>query len=153
MEGKMKKIKNLVFLMLLAVVSIFGISKVSAAGWKTYLNLPYGVVHSGSIRSFGTGTHRIMISVDGFNTSAGTLRTSGSTTMAIALMDPLTGHELNYDVSNYTYGTCLNNIMGSFSSGPKYYSFFSRIYNFSTGVYEYYDGVKADEVYMYPLPS
>lgn len=149
----MKKRKVLFCLMLLGIVSVFSMTKVDAAGWKSTLNLPYGTIYSGSSRWYGSGTHRIMISVDGFNTASGTVRKSGNTKMMLALGDVATGQILKYDTATYTYGTCQNRIMGSYSGGYRYYTFFSDIYNSSTGGRDYYDGVKSNEVYMYPLPD
>lgn len=148
----MKKRKVMIFLMLLGILSVFSITKVEAAGWKSSLDLPYGTIYTGRSREHGTGSHRIMISVDGFNTANGTVRKSGETTMMLALGDVTTGRILKYDTSTYVYNTCANREMGSYSAGYRYYSFFSDIYNSSTGGRNYYDGVKSNELYMYPLP-
>lgn len=149
----MRKGKMFVFLMLLGIVSSIAITNVSAAGWKSTLNLPYATIHTGSSRWYGTGTHRINISVDGFNTANGTVRKSGTTKMELALGDVATGQILKFDTATYTYATCMDRIMGSYSGGYRYYTFFSDIYNSTTGGRDYYDGVKSNEVYMYPLPD
>lgn len=148
----MKKMKNLAFLMVIGVISILTINDVKAAGWISNLDLPYGTIHTGAVREYGTGTHRIMISVDGFNTSNGSIRYSGETTMRIALGDVATGRIFKYNTSVYMYGTCLLLDMGSYSSGYRYYTFMSSIYNSSTDGRDNYDGVIANDVYMYPSP-
>ena len=80
----MKKVKNLVFLVLLGVITSISLtSSVSAAGWKSTLNLPYGTIHGGASRNYKQGLNKISISVDGFNTSSGRVRKSGSTTMGL----------------------------------------------------------------------
>lgn len=50
----------------------------------------------------------------------------------------------------YTYGTCKEVRMGTYEAGYRTYTFFSDIYNNSTGGRNYYDGVKSNAVYMYP---
>lgn len=149
----MKKGKMFIFLMLLGIISTSAITNVSAAGWKSTLNLPYGTIHTGSSRWYGTGTHRINISVDGFNTSSGSVREGGTTKMQLALGDVTTGQILKFDTAIYTYDSCEERNMGSYSKGYRYYSFFSSIYNSTTDGRDYYDGVKSNEVYMYPLPD
>lgn len=149
----MKKRKVFIFLMLLGIVSSITMTKVKAAGWKSTLNLPYGTIYDGASRWYGTGTHKISISVDGFNKSDGIVRKSGTTKMELALGDITTGRILKYDTATYTYAACMDRIMGSYSEGYRYYTFFSDIYNSSTDGRDYYDGVKSNEVYMYPLPN
>lgn len=148
----MKKVKNLVFLVLLGVItSILLTSSVSAAGWKSTLNLPYGTIHSGASRNYKQGLNKISIAVDGFNTSSGRVRKSGSTTMGLDLWDASTGRSYKYVTSLYTYGTCKEVRMGTYEAGYRTYTFFSDIYNNSTGGRNYYDGVKSNAVYMYPV--
>lgn len=148
----MKKFRFLTLAIAIVLISVFSITKVNAAGWKTTLNLPYNWAVSGTSRWYGTGMHRINISVDGFNTSAGTLRTYGSTTMQVGLWDVSTGQFLNFNVSSYTYGSCQDRFLGTYNSGYRNYDFFSYVYNESTGGYDVYDGVKSNELYLYPLP-
>lgn len=93
----MKKVKNLVFLVLLGVITSISLtSSVSAAGWKSTLNLPYGTIHSGASRNYKQGLNKISIAVDGFNTSSGRVRKSGSTTMGLDLWDVSTGRSYKY---------------------------------------------------------
>lgn len=148
----MKTVRNLAFILMLGVVSLLTMTNASAAGWKSSLNLPYGTIHGGNSRKYGAGEYKISISVDGFNKADGSVRKSGSTTMEVTLYDVLTGRALKYDTATYTYGTCNMRYMGSYSAGYKQYIFSSDLYNESTGGRLYYDGVKSNEVYMYPLP-
>ncbi len=93
----MKKVKNLVFLVLLGVITSISLtSSVSAAGWKSTLNLSYGTIHSGASRNYKQGLNKISIAVDGFNTSSGRVRKSGSTTMGLDLWDVSTGRSYKY---------------------------------------------------------
>lgn len=147
-----KKFGLLAFLMIVGIFSIFTITKVNAAGWSSTLNLPYGVFYTGAMRQYGSGSHRISIQVDGFNTSSGSVRKSGSTTMEVELHDIATGYLFGHNIGTYTYATCHDVWMGTFDSGYRKYAFNSRIYNSSTGTYTNYDGVKSSHVYMYPLP-
>lgn len=147
----MKKARNLAFVMMLSVISIFTMTSVKAAGWKSSLDLPYGTIYTGAaVRPYATGAHRINISVDGFNKSNGSVRRSGTTTMAVGLWDVATGRELSQNKATYTYGSCAERSMGSYSAGSRSYSFLSSIYNSSTGGRDNYDGVKSNAVYMYP---
>ena len=41
-------------------------------------------------------------------------------------------------------------VWGTYEAGYRTYTFFSDIYNNSTGGRNYYDGVKSNAVYMYP---
>lgn len=148
----MKHVKKIAFVFMLGVITVFTATSVSAAGWKSTLNLPYGTYFTGTSRNYGKGQHKISISVDGFNKSNGTVRKSGSSKMEVALGDVATGQIFKYDTANYTYATCQTRFMGSYDSGYRYYIFSSSIYNSSTGGRSYYDGVKSNEVYMYPLP-
>lgn len=149
----MKKGKMFVFLMLLGIVSSSAITNASAAGWKTTLDLPYGTSFGGTSRRYGMGDHIINISVDGFNKADGTVRRSGTTKMQVVLWDGGTGRALKSDTATYTYGTCVNRDMGDYIAGYRSYIFYSDIYNGATGGHSYYDGVKSNEVYMYPLPN
>lgn len=143
----MKKVKNLAFLLVLGIVSGFMISNVHAAGaYVSTLNMPYGSIYSGRARNFASGSHKIDISVDGFNTYNGGVITNGATTMEIGLWDVASGRYLKRSTGTYNYGSCRTTIMGNYSAGSKYYTFYSNI-----GV-NYYKGVISNQVLMYPKP-
>ncbi len=147
----MKRIRNMVFVLLLGIITSLSLTgSVSAAGWKSTLNMPYGTIHNGASRNYAQGLNKISVAVDGFNTSSGSVRKSGSTTMELGLWDVATGRAYKYNTSVYTYGTCKEVRMGTYEAGYRSYTFFSDIYNSSTGGRNYYDGVKSSEVYMYP---
>ena len=146
----MKKVKNLLFVALVGVITILTSSNVHAAAWTSTLNLPYGTSHGGASRNYAAGEHKIDISVDGFNKSNGSVRKSGSTTMGLSLWDVSTGRDLKYKNAIYTYGTCADVRMGSYSAGRRSFIFLSRIYNEGTGGYNNYDGIKSNSVKMYP---
>lgn len=151
----MKGLKIMTLALTLGFLSIFGINNASAKdiGWISSLDLSYNEIYNGSIRRFISGTNRINISVDGFNTSTGSVRYSGGTTMKLALGASNLGKILCYKTSYFNYGTCQDVIMGTYSAGWHYYTFFSKIYNDSTGNYDAYDGIKSSQVVMYPAPN
>lgn len=149
----MKKLKVLSMALLLGIFATCSMTKVNAIGWKSTLNLSYGDIYTSPARPYIEGTNKIMISVDGFNKSNGTVRKSGTTTMELALHDVATGRHFKYDTHVYTYGTCDTRNMGSYSAGHRDYTFLSSIYNDSTGGRDNYDGIKSNLVYMYPAPK
>lgn len=142
----MKKMKNLSFVMIFLLVSVFTMKNVHAAGWASTLDMPFGTIHNGRTRNYGSGEHFISISVDGFNMYDSSVLKSGSTKMEMDLNDAATSRALKRDSASYTYGTCVRRSMGTHSAGKKYYTFYSAIGN------EFYSGVKSNAVYMYPLP-
>lgn len=150
----MKKIKIAMILFLISIASILSINNVSAATnyYQSTLALPYGTSFNGASRNFAAGTNKIDITVNGFKKSNGAIRTSGTSRMEIGLGDVSTGRVLKWDTATYTYGTCMTRNMGSYAAGTRYYSFISNIYNSSTGGYDKYDGVKSNDVKMYPKP-
>ena len=149
----MKKVKTIMLLLTIGITSVLTMGNVHAASsYSSTLSLPYGTSFNGASRNFASGAHKFEVTVDGFNTSSGSVRKSGTSRMEIGLGDVSTGRILKYDTATYTYGTCMTRNLGTYGSGYRYYAFFSKLYNSSTGGYDKYDGVKSNDVKMYPKP-